>query len=389
MASDLPSSKLFVFDTHPIQYRSPVFRALAQKISGLHVYFFNERFDGNQWWFHEFGKIPKQDWDLELTSDFPNDVLRARGAFSFGARILALLFRQRPEAIVIYGYYLPEHWILWAIARLLGIPIIFIGETMLREGTKVRNRLRKLLSPLFFSGVSQFVSIGDKSRAFYTHFKISEDRMTPAKYCTDTSFFQLSPSESQSTRARVRATWGIAPDAFVLLFVGRMFERKRPMDLLELHRRLKSDPRCHTVFIGNGPMEPLLRDSAKNEARVAFLGFQTQAETRDAYYAADLLVVPSEYETWGLVVNEAFAAGTPALVTEDCGSAHDLVLDGETGFVIGVGDLETAADRMRSLMDRPSVLAEMRTAAQKRVLNHYQVDQFAEAMLSALERSTR
>jgi glycosyltransferase involved in cell wall biosynthesis len=380
--------KLFVFDTHPIQYRSPVFRALAGRLSGLHVYFFSDKFDGNRWWFHESGKIPKQDWELRLTSGFQNEVLNVRGIPAFARRILRLLSENRPEAVVIYGYYLPEQWILWGIARFLGIPIIFIGETMLRNGTVLRNFLRRILSPLFFSGVAQFVSIGEKSLAFYRHFRISNNRMIQAKYCTDTSFFRLPPEVSEATRTRFRQKWGIPPDAFVILFVGRLFERKRPTDVLDLHRRLKSDTRVYSVLVGNGPMEGLLQDSAGNEERIKRLGFCNQAETRDAYHAADLLFVPSEYETWGLVVNEAFAAGTPALVTEHCGVAHDLVLEGVTGFVFPVGNLAAAESRVRALLDNPHLLDQMKKAAEERVGAHYQVDQFAEAMITALQRSS-
>src|SRR5256885_7060201 len=127
----MPEGKLLIFDTHPIQYRSPVFRALYRKHAALDVRFFNEAFDGNRWWFHEVGKIPKQKWDLPLREGFPNEVLETsrlgpRGTWREVARLFA---SERPAAVVVYGYYLPEHWILRVLCARPDVPLVFIGAT--------------------------------------------------------------------------------------------------------------------------------------------------------------------------------------------------------------------------------------------------------------------
>ena len=88
---NMPESteKLFIFDTHPIQYRAPVFAKLSAKLPGLKVYFFNEAFDGDKWWFHEVNKVPEQKWEMVLKAGYPNEVLGTQktGVLAFGKQI--------------------------------------------------------------------------------------------------------------------------------------------------------------------------------------------------------------------------------------------------------------------------------------------------------------
>lgn len=380
-------AKLLIFDTHPIQYRSPVFRDLFAQHPETKVYFFNETFNGNRWWFHEVGKIPPQKWELKLREGFNNVVIGTAGLspIALYRKFSEILDEEKPSAVAFYGYYLPEHWALLWICRSRQIPLLFIGETFSLGRTGPRRLIKKPLLRLLYSSISQFVSIGKHTEAFYRSFGIEPNRITPAKYCTDTSFFSLNSKDSASTRRRLREENGIPENAFVILFVGRLFERKRPEDVMALHKALEHHSGLYTIVIGNGPLEAMLRESGS--ARLKCLGFKNQAETRDWYHAADLLFVPSEFETWGLVVNEAFAAGLPALVTETCGVAGDLVIAGETGFSYPVGEVKTAASFVEKLLTHPSERERLGKNAVKKVLAEYRTDLFAKSLWSAFQKT--
>ena len=113
----------------------------------------------------------------------------------------------------------------------------------------------------------------------------------------------------------------------------------------------------HIVLVGSGALRPELKSSPlrRTYRSCALLGFVNQRQLPAIYAAADFLVLPSEYEPFGLVVNEAFAAGRTAIVSEACGSVGDLVEDGETGYVVPVGDVKTLSLRLRSLaLDKES-----------------------------------
>jgi glycosyltransferase involved in cell wall biosynthesis len=378
------SRPFLIFDTHPIQYRSPVFKELYQRMPELKVIYFSQKFDGKQWWFREVGKIPEQNWGIDLQNGFPNEILKrkTRGPLGFAFDAADFLRAEKPSAILIFGYYLPEHWFLWWLGRYFQIPVLFIGETSLSAGGR-QFFPRALLQTLFFRGISQFVSIGNQSRAFYRSFSIEEERITRGKYCVDTDFFDLKKEERLKKRSEIREQWGIPKDAFVVLFVGRLFERKRPLDVLKIHQKLSQNSNLYTVIVGNGPLELALKEQAKQNSRFIMAGFKNQNEMKVYYAASDFFLVTSEFETWGLVVNEAFAAGLPALVTHTCGCAHDLVISGETGFVFPTGGIDLASRIIEKLIENPKEARALGERARKRVTSFYRVDQFAEAIAMA------
>jgi glycosyltransferase involved in cell wall biosynthesis len=81
---------------------------------------------------------------------------------------------------------------------------------------------------------------------------------------------------------------------------------------------------------------------------VEFVGFKNQQELPAYLAGADCLALPSDgTETWGLIVNEAMACGTPAIVSTACGCEPDLIVEGETGYSFPLGDTHALADRLR------------------------------------------
>lgn len=383
-------SSLLIFDTHPIQYRAPVFKALSEKLSGTKVFFFNSAFDGKKWWFQEVDKIPKQEFGLSLQEGYPSQVVQTQTLSFFQKwRVLRnILLQEEPQAILIYGYYQTEHWILRFLSARMGIPLLFVGETFDWRGSLFRKSIKKIIISGFFRSVSGFVSIGKKTWDYYRSWGIQEEKITLAHYCTDPSSFLLSESEAHSARTEIRKELGISENAFVLLFVGRLFSRKRPWDLLAIHKKLESYPIIQTVIVGNGELSDSLQKEAEPLKGVFFPGFKNQKEIKKYYYAADLLVVPSEFETWGLVVNEAFACALPALVTSTCGSAEDLVVPGQNGDIYHVGDIESAALRIEKLLKQPGLAKTWGRNARKKILREYQPEHFALSILSAFQKAT-
>lgn len=377
----------FVFDTHPIQYRSPVFQLLYERFSSTKVFFFNSSFQANKWWFHEKGQIPKQIWEVPLLQGFPNRILNTEklGLLGVYRNLKALFVQENPQAVMIYGYYQWEHWLILRLCKKFGVPLLFVGETFQDRAQFPRNMLRHLLRGYFFSNVNKFIAIGKRSAWYYENAGIVPTRIVQAKYCVDTSFFELSDQEACARRKYFRNNHSIPDDAFVILFVGRLVERKRPVDVINLYHKLVDDPELYVCIVGNGVLEETLKKSALATDSILFLGFQNQSQTRDSYYGADILYLPSTYETWGLVVNEAFSASLPAIVTEDCGVAGDLVVPNETGFVVPVGDISLASRYIRQMRSNPTLLEKMRYQAKQKVIKKYSTSQFADAILKAVD----
>ncbi len=327
---------------------------------------------------------------MPLKVGFKNETLRYSNPFELARVVWRILKCESPDAVLIYGYYLWEHWLILFVARIARVPILFIGETFSLGSSRARMALKRAILPTLYRCMGAIIVIGVKNRAYYEKLGVQSPKLINARYCVDGAFFSPSPAQSNQARRTVRERYQIEPDAFVLLFVGRLFDRKRPRDVVEIQRRLQQvHPKLHTLMVGTGELESVLRQEALGISRITFTGFVDQAQIRDIYCASDCLIVPSEFETWGLVVNEAMHCGLPAVVTETCGAADDLVKRGETGFVYPVGGIEVAAQLVESLIVNPGLQALVAERARERVNGEFGVRQFALAIESAVKFVSR
>jgi glycosyltransferase involved in cell wall biosynthesis len=183
-------------------------------------------------------------------------------------------------------------------------------------------------------------------------------------------------------REAVRRQWGIAPDATVFLFAAKFINVKRPSDFVSaVGRSASANSSIVGLMAGDGPLRAQCEQQARAAgAPVRFTGFLNQSRIPEAYAAADALVLPSETETWGLVVNEAMACGLPCIVSDRVGCGPDIVDRGVTGDLYPMGDVEALAAR---LLHHGNLAAMGRNAQRK--IESYSVEAAASAMLKAVD----
>ena len=125
------------------------------------------------------------------------------------------------------------------------------------------------------------------------------------------------------------------------------------------------------------------------ERLVRFVGYLSADQIAPLYALASVFILDSAYyEQWGLVVNEAMAAGTPVLVSKDCGSAADLVVDGETGFRFDPKDEDALAALLLQCTQGAFNLMQMGLAAQSRIARFHPTV-FAENLLLAADAASK
>jgi glycosyltransferase involved in cell wall biosynthesis len=145
---------------------------------------------------------------------------------------------------------------------------------------------------------------------------------------------------------------GIAEDQCVFLYCGRLSPEKNPIQLLEAYHQVKS-PRKSLVIVGDGSLRQPMQEfaAANNVESLHFLGFQDRNSIPKFYAMADALVLPSQKETWGMVVNEAMCFSLPVIVSDQVGAARDLVTDGYNGFEFPEGDLNGLTASLNRFLD--------------------------------------
>jgi glycosyltransferase involved in cell wall biosynthesis len=182
-----------------------------------------------------------------------------------------------------------------------------------------------------------------------------------------------------SVRAETRRVLGIAPDAFLVGWVGRMTGVKRTPDVVRALQRLVAEGvDAYLCLVGDGPDRDELERLAHELGvikRCLFLGYQD--EVARFYEAIDALILPSVNEGTPVSVIEALAARRPAVATR-VGGVSDVVDEGMDGFLVDVGDVDALAERLAELVADPEKRARMGEHGRARVLERYAVDRLVD-----------
>ena len=187
----------------------------------------------------------------------------------------------------------------------------------------------------------------------------------------------------------MRQSLGVARDEKLVMFVGKLVAGKRPFDILEALARLSAAARPSAMFVGSGPLQAALAARAQAlRTPTHLLGFRNQSEMPAIMAAADLLVIPSESETWGLVANEALACGLPILVSDAVGCAPDLAADPRVGRIFPTGDVAALAAAMSGLLAAPADPAAIARASDRYSL-HGAAEGIVRAVAATMQRRAR
>jgi glycosyltransferase involved in cell wall biosynthesis len=188
----------------------------------------------------------------------------------------------------------------------------------------------------------------------------------------------------------LRAEFGFAPDAPLLLFVGRLAQQKRVHDLLKAIDLLQHvQPDLRSLIVGEGPLRDHLEDTAHAydlDSRLQFLGHRNDVPRLMA--AADVVVLPSAYEGLPNVVLEAMRFGKPVVATAAPGTT-EVVVDGETGVLVPVGDVMLLARAIRDIVREPVRAAGLGKAGRARAESLFRVDTMVEKFAELYETVAR
>jgi glycosyltransferase involved in cell wall biosynthesis len=220
------------------------------------------------------------------------------------------------------------------------------------------------------------------------HIGIPDERIVLTPYVVNNDWWLKQASRADPTL--IRALWNIPCDAPVVLFCAKLQPWKRPQDVLRAFAQADV-PNSYLIFAGEGPLRKSLEEEAQVLGvahRVRFLGFVNQSRLPDVYQAADILVLPSEHEPFGVVVNEAMLCGRPVIVSDRVGAKYDLVREGETGFVYPCGDIEALAQILREVLPDRERLRKMGEAARKR-METWSPRENIEAFVQAVEKAVQ
>jgi glycosyltransferase involved in cell wall biosynthesis len=225
----------------------------------------------------------------------------------------------------------------------------------------------------FIPRFDAYLVVGERAKEYYLRYGADEKRIFFVPHSVDNYFFVSRRLTLEPERENLRENWGIPKDSLVFLFAGKLIPKKRPLDFLKALKMACRDVQgIFGLVVGDGPLRAKLEGlSQAANLPILFTGFLNQREMPKAYTASDILVLPSDgRETWGLVVNEAFASGLPAIVSDKVGCVPDLIIPGETGEIFSCGDVKKLTEIFKSYVLNRGRLKEMSKNVKKIIENH-------------------
>jgi glycosyltransferase involved in cell wall biosynthesis len=319
--------------TAPLPYDTPILNELSRRVD-LHVIYLRQSHAMSGFVDH-FGAPPEFDWSTHrsVSVRLPGLDFWAQGTIGLSAK----LERLRPDVV------LSKSWNPFILEALVWKTVRRRSFLMWSESTRVSGLLRGPVSQHLRRAVlrssDRIVTIGSQATAW-----ITEDLGVPADKVT-TSCLPSGFADEATSLGLFRRIGRFDAAAPRFLFVGRLVARKQPARLLDAFAGVRAElPAATLTVVGDGPLRAELEAcSGGSGSGVTFAGWAEGDALRKALREHDVLVLPSEREVWGLVVNEALAHGLYVVATDEVGSAHDLLTTPAVGTRVPVRD--TAALR--------------------------------------------
>jgi glycosyltransferase involved in cell wall biosynthesis len=363
--------RALVIASHPVPYAIPVFRGLAGHPQlDFHVAYCS-LLGAQPGHDSEFGATLQ--WDVPLLDGYSWSHVPNKGDGSgsfFGMRnpgLWRLIREGNFDVISLHlSYTQASFWIAYLAARSRRSAFLFgcdQGSLEPRDGRKWKRAVKRIAWPILFGLADQVCVSSSSARDLVRSLKIEEARISLTPLVVDNDWWSARARDVD--RSAVRRSWNVAETGAVILCCAKLQQWKRPMDLLQAFAQANvSDGTL--VFAGNGPLRKQLEAESYSlglTERVRFLGFVNQSQLPSVYASADLMVLPSEYEPFAVVVNEAMCCGCPVAASDRVGAARDLVAPVRPEFVFAPGDVSALAALLRNVLSDRRALAGLRHAA--------------------------
>ncbi len=364
-----------VLESHPVNYRLGIYEKLAgNTYVDLDVVFLRDSLNG-----HTFPGSKKRINKISKLN-FPHKYLRGKDVISY-------FVKNRPDAIIVYGY---QSWVNVATmltARALGIPVIFRDEIdFIDYSSPFIKNIKKIILPILFKIPSAFFYSYTRSKDFYVSNKVRKEKLFFHPCAVDNEYFQKRASSEQSLKKTLKNKYELPHRSKVLLYVGRLDERKRVMDIARAYCKLVNKKNTYLVYVGSGPKESDIKKFAKRNDLLNILTFGSmdRSELHKFYSIADIFIIPSDYDPSPKAMNEAMNFSLPIITSKNVGTAKDLVKNGKNGYVVSVGDISQMAKKIEQVLSNPKLKKKMGKESLK-IVSGWNFSEDVRATLKALD----
>jgi glycosyltransferase involved in cell wall biosynthesis len=364
-----PKVRLGYLVSHPIQYQAPLLREIAQIDDIELTVFFRSDISIKEYQDHEFGVNVL--WDIDLLSGYKHIFLpklftnKSIGFFSpinFG--VLKFLQDSEINILWIHGWGSWTNIYVIFCAKLLKIPVLIRGESslLIQKNLWIKQKIKDHFLKFLFKYIKIFLAIGSANKEFYLHYGVKQENIFDMPYAVDNHRIQqVDTSFCNELRDKLK----IDSNRKVLLYVGKLTKRKRVLDLMWAYINLiheMSELRLpYLVIVGDGEcMEELKKLQLQHNLEgVRIVGFKNQTELPAYFHIADIFIIPSIAEPWGLVLNEAMCCQCAIIASDEVVAAKDLVQNGINGYIFKAGNVADLKYKLSKIISDSELISAM------------------------------
>ena len=330
-----PGPRLAVVYQHMAPTRVPVFDAVHDQLGSSFRVFYPSVLEGDRdpkW----SGAPPRHDYTLLKPRSFSYTYRSMKRYVHLNPDVWRALQGFRPDCIAIWNFN-PTMLLAWLYARWARKALIIGTDGCLRSD-RFNTALHRWVRRRIFPTADACVGTSANSRELFQYWG------QPAEACFDC--WLVADTERF-------APYRDRPRAYDLLFSGQFIDRKLPHFFVDVVERLRqTKPDVSALLIGDGPLRAgVVQRLEALGIRYSAPGFLGRAEIPAAYGSARVFLFPTKLDAYGVVANEALAVGIPIIANEEPGAVGEVILDGETGFVLPLDADAWAGAAARLLSD--------------------------------------
>ena len=297
--------------------------------------------------------------------------------------ITKVLRRYNPDVVVTSGYDSLAYWQAFLYCKLYRKKfILWNGTTLLSAGSI--SGIRGILKRIIVRYSDGYVAYGTKAKEYLEYLGAKSERIFISNNTVDMEYFRSRVEEyrNKDSFKKERKQY----PKYLLLHVGQLIKRKGALQVLKALECLK-DAKVGLLIVGSGHEESNLKNfcKEKNIENVFFEGFQQQEMLPKYYALADIFILPSFEEVWGLVVNEALASGLYVLSSKYAGASYDLVKEGWNGEVFDPGNVDEVAKLIKKSKDEIKNIREKRDAISQHACRAFNIEKSADGFIRAIK----
>lgn len=323
--------KILAFADFPSPYRVEVFKGLAKEYDMLVV--FDKMSDQNR----------NAAWFCKNTGLNSISLLEEAGRMQFEKELKQI---KKYDLVLAYDYHIKNAIRLEIDCIKNKVPYI-----MNLDGAFIRkNFIKNIIKRYLVTHAAGYFASGNHAAEYFKYFGADENKIYYHPFTSLHADEVLKEPLSETEKTRYKKKLGVDKSKMVLT-IGQFIHRKGFDVLLEAWNK-EMDESCSLVIVGGGEEENQYRQyiADHNLKNVQLVGFKQKEEIFEYYKAADLFVLPTREDIWGLVINEAMACGLPVISTNMCLGAVELIENGINGYIVPVNNSNELTEAMKKLL---------------------------------------